>query len=104
VISAWEFNGPGTPTLPVLVVEDPDGNRTNGYAPDDVIIDLTTVTEPGDMAVFYREQHQLRAAKDKEGHWQWKRFRGDMEIPCTFSVIVATRRVRARIARGKEQP
>src|SRR4029450_12928660 len=65
IVSAWEFNSPGVLTQPLLIIEDPDGNRINGYDKGDMIIDLTPVTEPGDMAVFYREQPELRGEKDE---------------------------------------
>jgi hypothetical protein len=98
VVSAWEVNTPGTAaTLPVLIREDADGNRTTGQAPDDVIIDLEALTAPGDMSVFYREQHALRAYKDAQGRWHFVRVENGAELPSDFNALLER-------ARAREEP
>lgn len=102
VVSAWEWNHPGPYRQPVLLIEDADGNRTNGYAPDDLVVDLEAVTEPGDMALFYREQHALRVRKDaSSGQWQFKKQHQDIEIDSQFDSLVKARRAQRT---GKKEP
>lgn len=91
IVSAWEYNQPGAFVQPVLLIETPDAARSTGYAPDDVVLDLTDAMEPGDIQTLYREQHELRAKK-VNGKWQFEKERDGIPLPSDTDAIITARR------------
>lgn len=91
VVSAWEYNQPGAFVQPVLIIETPDASRSNGYAPDDIVLDLTDAMEPGEIQTLYKEQHELVAEK-QAGQWRFKKVRNGLDLPSETDAIIAARR------------